>query len=268
MGLPPLDRPGQSRPSHDFASACVAVAFGRKHPTSPANLPRPSSFYTMEPPAKRMRILQSVEVDEEDEEYINAKRKQQQKFKGRLESIFDKYGSMHESMSDEIDMKANRVVVDRGHLRRLNRQANRKETMLLDTLGLTAGIEPEEQSEEEGNDESSEDELAPTQPVNSKGRRAGQNKDGEATKPAQDNTRHGDMIHPTSYQALPSAAPISQPTVPQAPDTPNSCNASWVSDSSIAQLRSLSEGIVLDNDLFCLCEQLGRLAMWWGSLAQ
>ena len=96
-----------------------------------------------------MRILQSVEVDEENEEYINAKRKQQQKFKGRLESIFDKYGSMHESMSDEIDMKLNRVVVDRGHLRRLKRQVNRKETMLLDTLGLTVGHEPEEQCEEE-----------------------------------------------------------------------------------------------------------------------
>ena len=219
VGLPPLDRPGQSRPSHDFASACVFVAFGRKHPTSPANLPRHSPCYAMEPPAKRMRILQSAEVDEENEEYINAKRKQQQKLKGRLESIFDKYGSMHESMSDEIDMTSNRIVVDRGHLRRLKRQVNRKETMLLDTLGLTAGNEPEETSEEEGgNVEDLEDELTLERPSKSKVGRPGQDKDGETTKPEQDVTHHGDTAHPTSYQPY---APMPQFASPQAPNTPN-----------------------------------------------
>ncbi|KAI0591817.1 hypothetical protein TUN199_06366 [Pyrenophora tritici-repentis] len=176
----------------------------------------------MESPAKRMRILQSVEVDEENEEYINAKRKQQQKFKGRLESIFDKYGSMHESMSDEIDMKLNRVVVDRGHLRRLKRQVNRKETMLLDTLGLTVGHEPEEQCEEEEEKvEDSEDELALTQPVKSKGGRPGQDKHGEAIQPAQDKAQHSDASHPASYQPYPSATSIPQLTSPQAPNTPN-----------------------------------------------
>ncbi|CAA9957458.1 Scm3 multi-domain protein [Pyrenophora teres f. maculata] len=175
----------------------------------------------MEPPTKRMRILQSVEVDEENEEYINAKRKQQQMFKGRLESIFDKYGSMHESMSDEIDMKLNRVVVDRGHLRRLKRQVNRKETMLLDTLGLTVGHEPEEQCEDEENVEDSEDELALTQPVKSKGGRSGQDKHGEAIKPAQDNAQYSDSSHPASYQPYPSATSIPQLTSPQAPNTPN-----------------------------------------------
>ena len=116
-----------------------------------------------------MRIWQSVEVDEENVEYIKAKQKQQQKFKGRLESIFEKYGNMHESMSDEIDMTTNRVVVDRGHLRRLKRQVGRKETILLDTLGLAVEKEPEQGSEEEENGEDSEDELAPAQPEKSSG---------------------------------------------------------------------------------------------------
>lgn len=118
----------------------------------------------MEPPAKRLRILQSVEVDEEDAEYINAQQKQQKKFKGRLESIFAKYESMHESMSDVIDMKENKVVVDRGHLRRLERQSHRKETTILfDTLGIAAGHESEGPSEDDEDREESEDELAPTQ---------------------------------------------------------------------------------------------------------
>jgi hypothetical protein len=130
----------------------------------------------MEPPKKRLRILQSVEVDETNPDYINAKQQQQQKFKGRLESIFAKYEHMHESMSDEIDMRENKVVVDRGHLRRLARQVNRNETVLLDNLGLGNAPEPEDEVEEEkkkkkevdGGD--SEDELAPTQPPKSSSR--------------------------------------------------------------------------------------------------
>jgi stress-induced morphogen len=117
----------------------------------------------MEPPTKRLRILQSVEVDETNPEYINAKQQQQQKFKGRLESIFAKYENMHESMSDEIDMRENKVVVDRGHLRRLARQVNRNETVLLDNLGLGTAPEPEHETEQEEVGGDSEDELAPTQ---------------------------------------------------------------------------------------------------------
>jgi hypothetical protein len=117
----------------------------------------------MEPPAKRLRILQSVEVDDTNPDYVNAKQKQQQKFKGRLESIFAKYEGMHDSMSDEIDMRENKVVVDRGHLRRLVRQVNRKETVLLDNLGLAAGQESDEAPEQDEDFAESEDELAPTQ---------------------------------------------------------------------------------------------------------
>ncbi|KAF1840617.1 uncharacterized protein K460DRAFT_421548 [Cucurbitaria berberidis CBS 394.84] len=125
----------------------------------------------MEPPAKRLRILRSVEVDEENPDYINAKQKQEQKFKGSLESIFAKYENMHESMSDEIDMRENRVVVDRGHLRRLVRQVNRKETVLLDTLGMVAGQDTEDVPDGVANSEDSEDELAPTQRPESNKRR-------------------------------------------------------------------------------------------------
>ena len=159
----------------------------------------------MEPPAKRLRILQSVEVDEQDPDYILAKQKQQQKFKGRLESIFAKFEVMHESMSDEIDMRDNRVVVDRGHLRRLERQVGRKETLLLDTLGIAAKQDPEHSLEQDKGSEDSEDELAPTQPPKPSKRHSG---DGNGEKQTA-------LPHPDT---IANAAP--QPSVPL-PDTPN-----------------------------------------------
>ncbi|KAH9879388.1 hypothetical protein J1614_002828 [Plenodomus biglobosus] len=121
----------------------------------------------MEPPAKRLRILQTVEVDEENEDYINAKKAQEKRLRSRLESIFAKYENMHESNSDIIDMKANKVVVDRGHLRRLQRQATRTEPSLLDTLGYSVSREEDEPPAGEDVDsrDESEDELAPTQPL-------------------------------------------------------------------------------------------------------
>ncbi|KAF2847867.1 hypothetical protein T440DRAFT_470678 [Plenodomus tracheiphilus IPT5] len=119
----------------------------------------------MEPPAKRLRILQAVDVDEENEEYINAKKAQEEKLKSRMESIFAKYENMHDSNSDIIDMKKNEVVLDRGHLRRLQRQSARNETSLLDTLGYSASKEEDFPPAEDDIDhkEESEDELAPTQ---------------------------------------------------------------------------------------------------------
>jgi hypothetical protein len=238
--LPPLDVPaeGKSRPSHQLSRRARAfVANHRKH--SPTNQPRPrpthhpcslsrpetlflmSPSHAMEPPAKRMRILQSVEVDEENPDYIEAKQKQARKFKGTLEALFEKYGNMHESMSDEIDMKSNSVVVDRGHLRRLKRRVGRNETLLLDTLGLAAGDEPGEGSEEEEGGGDSEDELAPTQPVKSNsGRAEGDTKrqhtetrENGAQPPPSENT-------PTIIPNTPSTS-IAQFGVPQVPNTPN-----------------------------------------------
>ncbi|KAF1942580.1 hypothetical protein EJ02DRAFT_433828 [Clathrospora elynae] len=160
----------------------------------------------MEPPAKRLRILQPVEVDEENEAFISAKQRQQRKFKGRLESIFEKYGNMHESMSDEVDMTTNSVVVDRGHLRRLNRQVGRKETMLLATLGLITADEPEGVSEEEGEKEDSADELAPPQLPKSKGRQAEEDSDNNP---------------PILHQPNTTATSMAQFGVQQTPSTPN-----------------------------------------------
>lgn len=119
---------------------------------------------TMEPPVKRLRILRSVEVDETNPDYIAAKQKQEEKFKGRLEKLFTKYGDMHESMSDEIDFNTGKVVVDRGHLRRVQRQMKRKGPGLLDSL-LASELQGEDSPEdqEEGGQTESEDELAPTQ---------------------------------------------------------------------------------------------------------
>lgn len=122
------------------------------------------SFAMMGPPPKRLRILQSVEVDESSPDYIAAQQKQQERFKGTLESIFAKYGSMHESQSDEIDIMKGNVVVNRGHLRRAARHGTLTASGLLNSVA--AGDVPVigEDSDEEGDSEDSEDELAPTQP--------------------------------------------------------------------------------------------------------
>lgn len=168
-----------------------------------------------------MRIWQSVEVDEEDAEYIKAKQKQQQKFKGRLESIFEKYGNMHESMSDEIDMATNRVVVDRGHLRRLKRQVGRRENMLLDTLGLAVGKESRNKGEEEDeeDEENSEDELAPTQPVKSKDKEP--ELDGQQTRMPDAHSPRSDIIPSIPQHSNTPATSIPQFNTMEPPNTPN-----------------------------------------------
>lgn len=172
----------------------------------------------MEPSAKRLRILQSVEVDETNPDYVQAKQKQQQKFKGRLESIFAKYESMHESMSDVIDMRENKVVLDRGHLRRLNRQVNRKETRLLDNFGLAAGKEVEDEpSESEQEEQDSEDELAPTQPVeSSRGQLKRKRSEEIATTTGPRSASLGTKKHSSllSDQRVAPVLPIAAPTTP------------------------------------------------------
>lgn len=44
----------------------------------------------MEPPAKRMRIHQSVRVDGENLDYVGEEQKNQQRLKSQFESIFEK----------------------------------------------------------------------------------------------------------------------------------------------------------------------------------
>ncbi|KAH4057374.1 hypothetical protein HBH64_058500 [Parastagonospora nodorum] len=174
----------------------------------------------MEPPAKRLRILQSVDVDETNPDYIIAKQKQQQKFKGTLESIFAKYENMHESMSDEIDLHQGKMVVDRGHLRRLARQAHREETMLLNSLALGTGPEPEEESEKEGKEEDSEDELAPTQPVVSRSVQK-DNKRRRSTALDEAHSLSSNTVEPQAHTKTSASTPIAQTGVQPAPQTPN-----------------------------------------------
>ncbi|KAF3051500.1 hypothetical protein E8E11_003034 [Didymella keratinophila] len=169
----------------------------------------------MEPPAKRLRILRSVEVDETNPDYIAAKQKQQEKFKGRLEKLFAKYGDMHESMSDEIDFNTGKVVVDRGHLRRVQRQMKRKGPGLLDSLlapELQKGNSPEE--EKEGGQTESEDELAPTQT-----RKRKRDSVDDREDIAQSSERENSNSTKPRPQAVPAA--IAQTNALQVPSTPN-----------------------------------------------
>jgi hypothetical protein len=175
---------------------------------------------TMEPPAKRLRIMQSVDVDETNPDYINTKKKHQEKFKSSLESIFAKYENMHESMSDEVDMKEGKVVVDRGHYRRLARQAAGPETLLLNSIGLGVGPEPESGEDEEQNEEDSEDELAPTQTVASRSVQKGRSQQrSSVVNEAQLLPSHSGQLHAPRTASIPVA--IAQPGIQSIPQTPN-----------------------------------------------
>ncbi|KAH7069236.1 hypothetical protein FB567DRAFT_456894 [Paraphoma chrysanthemicola] len=165
----------------------------------------------MDPPAKRLRILQSVDVDETHPDYVQAKQKAQQRLKGRFESIFTKYESMHESMSDEIDMNECKIVVDRGHLRRMVRQAHRQETILLDNLGLAAGKESDvEQLESEHEGEDSEDELAPTETAKTTA--------GRKRKRSEEATEATDLLPSSNGGEAPSAIPSDSSVAPILPN--------------------------------------------------
>jgi hypothetical protein len=203
--------PSHSALSQDTAPPAVATGLRSLVP----NL-------TMEPPTKRLRILQSVEVDETNPDYINAKQQQQQKFKGRLESIFAKYENMHESMSDEIDMRENKVVVDRGHLRRLARQVNRNETVLLDNLGMGNQPEPEDGDGKEEGERDSEDELAFTQlPAKSSVGQTGTKRrhDTAASKGAQSSPSHINFAIPQMIES--TMTPVPTTSLQAVSNTPN-----------------------------------------------
>ncbi|KAH6638199.1 hypothetical protein C7974DRAFT_156084 [Boeremia exigua] len=165
----------------------------------------------IETPAKRLRILRSIEVDETNPDYIEAKQKQQQKFKGRLERMFEKYENMHESMTDEVDLNTGKIVVDRGHIRRMQRQLTRNRPTMVDSF-LGAAIEDDTASEDEDGQGESEDELAPTQ---TRKRKRDSVEDSEtAQTPAQQN-----MNLVATPQAVPTA--FIQRNSSHIPNTPN-----------------------------------------------
>lgn len=129
----------------------------------------------MEPPAKRMRILQSIEVDETNPDYIAAKEKQRAKLQSKFESIFSKFEAMPEAMSDEIDMHTGKIVVDRGHYKKLDREFRRQKGQskgqLLDNL-IADDFDGQSDTEEDP-EEDTRDELAPSQSPEPKTRNPG-----------------------------------------------------------------------------------------------
>jgi hypothetical protein len=110
----------------------------------------------MEPPTKRLRLHSSVEVDENNPDFLRKREEGEARFKSTLESIFAKYENMPESRSDEIDMRTGKILVDNGHMRSLgrNRQSQKEAHLLEDLLDGRQKIYEE-------CDEDSADELAP-----------------------------------------------------------------------------------------------------------
>ncbi|KAF2797634.1 hypothetical protein K505DRAFT_372336 [Melanomma pulvis-pyrius CBS 109.77] len=174
----------------------------------------------MEPPAKRLRILKSVDVDQSNPEYIRKKREAEAQLRSQFESIFAKYESMPESMSDEIDMVTGTVVVDRGHLRGLagNPNALRAADFLEDLLGDDTA--PNRVIDGYGDDDI--DELAPPEPPKQRTRKADE---GDATQginqgalllpTASDNALSGGPTQPAS-----NFSPTNFMNLAQAPQTP------------------------------------------------
>lgn len=111
--------------------------------------------------------MQSVEVDENNPEYIAAKAKANAKLKNKFESIFAKYQGMPEAMTDEINIRTGEIVVDRGHLRKLDREYRRRrkpgQGLLDDLIADQLADELEEEGEDEEEKEGDmRDELAPS----------------------------------------------------------------------------------------------------------
>ena len=180
----------------------------------------------MEPPTKRLRILKSVEVDEDNPEYIRKKREAEAQLKNQFESIFAKYENMAEDMSDEIDMVRGTVVVDRGHLRSLAGKPNamRAADFLEDLL-----VSDRPGGVIDGYDEDEIDELAPPEP------------------PKKTSIRKSDAgVHAYNQVALmpptiPASAPVSVPILPEVADTPGHTNLMQVpqTPASLMQLAQL-----------------------------
>jgi hypothetical protein len=180
----------------------------------------------MEPPTKRLRILKSLDVDEDNAEYIRKKREAEAQLKNQFESIFAKYENMTEDMSDEIDMVKGTVVVDRGHLRSLQDKPNamRAADFLEDLLvgGGPGGVI-------DGYDEDEIDELAPPEPPKKKSIRKG------------DDGVHANNQVAFISPAIPASAPVSIPILPEVADTPVHANLMQVpqTPASLMQLAQL-----------------------------
>ncbi|KAF2869346.1 hypothetical protein BDV95DRAFT_640904 [Massariosphaeria phaeospora] len=168
---------GKARPSHRVAntqqkparfSSARPLHHNHDHHPLPHLPHAPVEAAAMEPPAKRLRILQSVEVDEANPDYMRKKQEGQAKLQSRFESIFKKYANMPESMSDEIDMRTGTLVVDRGHLRGLQKRRWKAsqflEDLVADDLSDTPGETYAQDIADDQDDQDDRDELAPRSP--------------------------------------------------------------------------------------------------------
>jgi hypothetical protein len=171
----------------------------------------------MEPPAKRLRILKSIEVDESNPDYIAAKEKQRAKLKGRFESLYAKYEALPEAMTDEIDIRTGEIVVDRGHMRKLNREymqqqgkRGRGSGELLDDLFRD---EPKDLADDnESTEENVRDELAPSQSPEPRSRKQAAPKH-EPPPTEHASGPHTSPGHPTTHASMPLPFTPSGPAI-------------------------------------------------------
>ena len=94
----------------------------------------------MEPPCKRRRVSE----DTHPEEALEARRAQNDlKLKSAFESIFVKYGKDFTGVGDEIDLKTGRIIVDRGHIHRMQNETDPgREEDLYDELDFDSNNDP------------------------------------------------------------------------------------------------------------------------------
>lgn len=104
----------------------------------------------MESPSKRQRLSRNDEPEflRPSRDHRSARRNLQQKFKSKLESIFERYSQDFTDIGDEIDIASGEVVVDNGHLLSMENETD-----------LYGEEDAESDESHEGPANSSEDEL-------------------------------------------------------------------------------------------------------------
>lgn len=108
----------------------------------------------MEPPAKRARIHEEVDVHE-------ARRENDLRLKSRFEDIFKKYGRDFDTVGDEIDLETGEITVNNGHLQEMDNEQDVGR-------GLWDDFHPDDDDDvDDGSERENpchEEETSPTQP--------------------------------------------------------------------------------------------------------
>lgn len=136
----------------------------------------------MEPPSKRPRFSFTQDIDPEDEadwdtaaednvqgepgadaapiNLEEARARNDQRLKSIFESIFAKYEKDFTEVGDEIDLQSGRIIVNNGHLQRMEGEddTGEKQPGWLAQLSTPAEEEEEEEEEENENEDRAEDE--------------------------------------------------------------------------------------------------------------